>query len=149
MRDAQAPAAAGDDLIVAWTDLPSGNVAVHRSSSACMTETTIAPPSYDGFGYEALISSSHAAPSDLPVYTRRPTPPPALAPVEREAKEFTYEAKNRGGTPWATLTVKGDPRLTKAIPTVMQGSDLVGSVKLALRSAEAIQAVCILVSGWC
>ncbi|KAJ7879617.1 hypothetical protein B0H14DRAFT_2709470 [Mycena olivaceomarginata] len=112
-----------------------------------MTETTIAPPSYDGFGYEALISSSHAAPSDLPVYTRRPTPPPALAPVEREAKEFTYEAKNRGGTPWATLTVKGDPRLTKAIPTVMQGSDLVGSVKLALRSAEAIQAVCILIKG--
>ncbi|KAJ6498815.1 hypothetical protein C8R45DRAFT_897469 [Mycena sanguinolenta] len=108
--------------------------------------TDLAPPSYDGFGEEALINSSHAAPSDLPVYTRRQTPPPP-AQIEREPKEFTYEIKNRGGTPWATLTVQGDPRLTKAIPTIMEGSDLVGSVKLALRSAEAIQAVCVLIKG--
>ncbi|KAJ7267630.1 hypothetical protein B0H12DRAFT_1098057 [Mycena haematopus] len=109
--------------------------------------TELAPPSYDGFGYEALISSSHGAPSDLPLYTRRPTPPPPAARVERQPKEFTYELKNRAGTPWATLTVQGDPRLTKVIPTVMEGSDLVGSVRLALRSAEAIQAVCILIKG--
>ncbi|KAF7376565.1 hypothetical protein MSAN_00072800 [Mycena sanguinolenta] len=108
--------------------------------------TELAPPSYDGFGDEALINSSHAALSDLPVYTRRPTPPPA-AQVNREPKEFTYEIKNRGGTPWATLTVHGDPRLTKAIPTIMEGSNLVGSVKLALRSAEAIQAICVLIKG--
>lgn len=109
-----------------------------------MTET-IEPPSYDGFGYEALISSTHASPTDLPIYTRRQTPPPPIAPVERE-KEFTYHIKNLGGNSWATLTVQGDARLTKLNPTIRQGSDLVGNVKLNLRSAEAIQAVCIFVS---
>ncbi|KAJ7933781.1 hypothetical protein B0H13DRAFT_1951935 [Mycena leptocephala] len=110
-----------------------------------MTETE--PPSYDGFGFEALISSSHGAPSDLPVYTRRPTPPPIVSQVEREPKEFLYHIKNRSGNPWATLTVQGDPRLTKLIPTITQGSNLNGSVQLSLRSPEAIQAVCILVKG--
>ncbi|KAJ7680810.1 hypothetical protein DFH06DRAFT_1164245 [Mycena polygramma] len=105
----------------------------------------IAPPSYDGFGYEALISSSHAAPSDLPVYTRRPTPPPAATQVERQ--EFPYHIKNRSGVPWATITIQGDARLTRRLPTIRQGSSLVGSVKLNLRSAETIQAVCILVKG--
>ncbi|KAJ6594429.1 hypothetical protein B0H19DRAFT_1095463 [Mycena capillaripes] len=107
---------------------------------------TIEPPSYDGFGYEALISSSHASPTDLPVYSRRPTLPPPMAPVARE-KEFTYHIKILSGNPWATLTVQGDARLTKLNPTIRQGSNLIGNVKLNLRSTEAIQAVCILVKG--
>ncbi|KAK7005954.1 hypothetical protein R3P38DRAFT_3040562 [Favolaschia claudopus] len=114
-----------------------------------MTEA-LEPPSYDGFGYQALINSSQAATSDLPVYSRRPSPPPPTAnQVEREPREFVYEAKTRlgGGVPWATLTVQGDPRLTRVIPTITEGSNLVGSVKLALRSPEAIQAICILIKG--
>ncbi|KAJ7175944.1 hypothetical protein C8R46DRAFT_1080132 [Mycena filopes] len=77
------------------------------------------PPSYDGFGFEAL-------------------------PEAREPMEFTHEIKARGGTPWATLTVQGDSRLTKTMPTVTQGSNLVGSVKLALRNVETIQAIRIM-----
>jgi hypothetical protein len=102
------------------------------------------PPSYDGFTPEALVSSSHGAQSDLPEYTRRPTPPPAEA--IREPKEFSYEIKNRSGTPWAIFSVQGDPMLSKVMPTVAQGSNMVGSVKLDLPSPETIQAICILVS---
>ncbi|KAF8200065.1 hypothetical protein K438DRAFT_1823146, partial [Mycena galopus ATCC 62051] len=57
------------------------------------------------------------------------------------------EAKGRGGIPWATLTVEGDPRLTKVTSTIMQGSNLIRSVRLALRNPETIQAVCILIKG--
>ncbi|KAJ7784473.1 hypothetical protein B0H16DRAFT_1492632 [Mycena metata] len=106
--------------------------------------TAIEPPAYDGFGYEALISSSHGD-SELPVYTGRRAPPPQ--PVVREPQEFTHEIKARGGVPWATLTIQSDPRLTKAVPTITEGSNLDGSVKLALRSVETIQAVCVLIKG--
>ncbi|KAJ7784457.1 hypothetical protein B0H16DRAFT_1492564 [Mycena metata] len=106
--------------------------------------TAIRPPSYDGSGHEALISSSHGD-SELPLYTGRRTPPPH--PVVREPQEFTHEIKTRGGVPWATLTIQGDSRLTKAVPTITEGSNLDGSVKLALRSVETIQAVCILIKG--
>jgi hypothetical protein len=103
-------------------------------------------PSYDGSGNETLLSPGDEG--ELPAYTRRPTPPPALQ--ASIPKEFTYEigGKYLNGAPWAILTVQGDPRLSKASPTIIQGSNVAGSVNLALRSPEAIQAVCILVSGW-
>ncbi|KAJ7757430.1 hypothetical protein B0H14DRAFT_2976612 [Mycena olivaceomarginata] len=102
-------------------------------------------PSYDGSGNETLLSPGDEG--ELPAYTRRPTPPPALQ--ASIPKEFTYEigGKYLNGAPWAILTVQGDPRLSKASPTIIQGSNVAGSVKLALRSPEAIQAVCILVRG--
>ncbi|KAF7368299.1 hypothetical protein MVEN_00151100 [Mycena venus] len=102
----------------------------------CCTESAMEPPSYP----------SHEG--ELPAYTRRPTPPPTAAVLASEPREFTYEIKARGSsTPWAILLVQGDPRLSKGGPTITQGSNLAGSVKLALRSAEAIQAVCILIRG--
>ncbi|KAJ7141279.1 hypothetical protein C8R44DRAFT_763116 [Mycena epipterygia] len=106
---------------------------------------TMEPPSYDGYGFESLVASSHG--SDLPAYTRRPTPPPRAAPVERELKKFPYEIKTRGGLAWATFLIHGDPRLTKAMPTIMEGSNLVGSVTLNLQTVETIQAICILIKG--
>ncbi|KAF7328246.1 hypothetical protein MVEN_02564500 [Mycena venus] len=112
-----------------------------------MTET-IQPPSYDEPGDGPQLGSSQAvsnSPEILLAYTRRPTPPPT-AQIDREPKEFTSGIKNRGGT-CATFTVRGDPRLSKAIPVIIQGSNLVGSAQLALRSSEAIQAVCILIRG--
>ncbi|KAJ6562566.1 hypothetical protein B0H19DRAFT_1260133 [Mycena capillaripes] len=46
------------------------------------------PPTYDGFNDEALLTSSHGdQQSELPTYTRRPTPPPT-AQVDRTPKEF-------------------------------------------------------------
>ncbi|KAJ7212926.1 hypothetical protein GGX14DRAFT_519162 [Mycena pura] len=111
-----------------------------------MAEATLEPPSYDGYGFQAMVASSHGAPSDLPAYTRRPTPPP-IVHVDRKPQLFTYHIKNRSGVSWATLTVQGDPRLTKLAPTIVEGSSIVGSVELALQSAEAIQAVSVLVKG--
>ncbi|KAJ6508090.1 hypothetical protein DFH09DRAFT_1199322 [Mycena vulgaris] len=105
-----------------------------------------APPSYDGYGFEALVVSSNGDQSGLPAYTRRPTPPPPAAQVDREPKRCSYEIKNRSG-PWATLVVHGDARLTRAIPMVIQGTNLAGSATLALPNPDAIQAVCILIKG--
>ncbi|KAJ7782336.1 hypothetical protein DFH07DRAFT_320702 [Mycena maculata] len=115
-----------------------------------MTETVEEPPSYDGYGFESLVISSNPPTDqpDLPIYTRRPTPPPAAARVEqREPKKFAFEIKNRGKTLWATLLVHGDPRLSKVIPTVLEGSNLEGSFALSLQSPDAIQAICIVIKG--
>ncbi|KAJ7507137.1 hypothetical protein B0H11DRAFT_1970392 [Mycena galericulata] len=113
-----------------------------------MPETVEEPPSYDGYGFESLVISSNADDSDLPVYQRRPTPPPRPAQAELEPRKFTYELKNRGKTPWATLFIHGDPRFNnRIIPTVLEGSNLDGSVTLNLQSPETIQAVCILIKG--
>ncbi|KAJ7049698.1 hypothetical protein C8F01DRAFT_1001673 [Mycena amicta] len=111
-----------------------------------MTEVlNIEPPSYDGFGFEALVRSSNGA-SDLPAYTRRPTPP-LVAPASREPRDFTRHLKNHSGVSWGSLTVQGDPRLTKSVPTILEGSDVVGSVQLTLKTTQAIQAVCVNVKG--
>ncbi|KAJ7795866.1 hypothetical protein B0H14DRAFT_95669 [Mycena olivaceomarginata] len=99
------------------------------------------PPAYDG---SADTSSAHGG--ELPAYTRRPTPP--IAASVTEPKQFTYGIKNRtGGAPWASLIVNGDSRLSKAEPTIIQGSKFAGSVKLTLQKPETTQAVCILLRG--
>ncbi|KAJ7867152.1 hypothetical protein B0H13DRAFT_2065640 [Mycena leptocephala] len=123
------------------------------------------PPPYDGFSPNhdppppqpqtpnqaetsgnTVFSNSNV--DVLPAYTRRSTPPADYAP-----EEFTYKLKDWNTHPWAVLTVQGDPRYTRVIPAVAHGSNLVGSVKLILRSAEAkakaegIQNVCILIKG--
>ncbi|KAJ7628399.1 hypothetical protein FB45DRAFT_918187 [Roridomyces roridus] len=113
-----------------------------------MVEPTHEPPSYDGYGFESLVVSSNAA-SDLPAYTRRPTPPPpTAAAVPQEPREFSYEIKTRSGTPWAKMTIQGNQRLTgKVVPTMLEGDKLKGRVTLSLASAETIQAVCVLIKG--
>jgi hypothetical protein len=50
---------------------------------------------------------------------------------------ITYKLKDWNTHPWAILSIQGDLRYTRVIPAVVQGSNLVGSVKLILRSAEA------------
>ncbi|KAF7368302.1 hypothetical protein MVEN_00151500 [Mycena venus] len=108
------------------------------------------PPSYSDNSTPQIRTEPPAPERELPAYTRRPTPPPAVAQVQaRLPKEFTYQIKTRGRNPsaWATLTVHGDPRLSKVGPTVTEGSNVAGEVKLTLRSPETIQAVCILIRG--
>ncbi|KAJ6629497.1 hypothetical protein B0H10DRAFT_1868027 [Mycena sp. CBHHK59/15] len=111
-----------------------------------MTETA-EPPSYDDHGFEALAISSNERQSDLPAYSRRPTPPPAAAPVEREPRVFSYQITNRGGKPLAAMAINGDPRLTKVIPTILAGSNVTGSVSLTLQSGDPIQEVCLVLKG--
>ncbi|KAJ7275676.1 hypothetical protein C8J57DRAFT_1061952, partial [Mycena rebaudengoi] len=55
----------------------------------------------------------------------------------------SYDIKNRSRKPWVILVVHGDPRLGKTIPTVVVGSNLTGSVSLALQTKETIQAVVV------
>jgi hypothetical protein len=108
-------------------------------SLAIACSTTMDPPAYDG---SADTSPAHGG--ELPAYTRRPTPP--IAASVTEPKQFTYGIKNRtGGAPWASLIVDGDSRLSKAEPTIIQGSKFAGSVKLTLQKPETTQAVFILV----
>ena len=97
------------------------------------------PPSYDDHDRSEAPEVS----SGLPAYTRRPTPPQ----VDREPKKFSYEIKNQAG-PWAKLVIQGDARLSKTIPTVIEGSNLVGSVTLTLQKEETMQSVFILVSRY-
>ncbi|KAJ7234929.1 hypothetical protein C8J57DRAFT_1195182 [Mycena rebaudengoi] len=102
------------------------------------------PPPYDSLADVPLLSSNDGASSEPPAYDRRLTPPP-IAIQLRELREFTSEIPTGNGTPWAILTIQGDRRLSKTMPTVLEGSNLVGSVKFLLQSSESIHAVCILV----
>ncbi|KAJ6514176.1 hypothetical protein C8R47DRAFT_1206555 [Mycena vitilis] len=104
------------------------------------------PPSYNGTGADQTFDDDYShGDTVLPAYTWRPTPPPS----DHTPKEFRYEIKSRGNSsPWAVLTVQGDSVLSKVgMPTIKQGSSLVGVVHLDLRSSETIQAVCILIKG--
>jgi hypothetical protein len=105
---------------------------------------TMEPPPYDSLADVPLLSSNDGASSEPPAYDRRLTPPP-IAIQLRELREFTSEIPTGNGTPWAILTIQGDRRLSKTMPTVLEGSNLVGSVKFLLQSSESFHAVCILV----
>ncbi|KAF8201309.1 hypothetical protein K438DRAFT_1821775 [Mycena galopus ATCC 62051] len=73
-----------------------------------------------------------AADSELPTYGSGPSPsrPTAALP-----------------TPWAMLTLLGHPTLSRTIPTFLEGSNITGSVKLNLRSPDAIKSVVVFVRG--
>ncbi|KAF7338993.1 hypothetical protein MVEN_01975500 [Mycena venus] len=104
------------------------------------------PPPYDSFADAPLLSSNNGTSSEPPAYDRGLTPPP-IAIQLGEVREFTSEIQTGDGTPWAILTIQGDRRLSKTMPTVLEGSNLVGSVKFLLESSESIHAICILIRG--
>ncbi|KAF7338991.1 hypothetical protein MVEN_01975300 [Mycena venus] len=103
------------------------------------------PPPYDSLADAPLLSSNDGASSEPPAYDRRLTPPIAIQ--LGELREFTSEIPTGDGIPWAILTISGDRRLSKTMPIVLEGSNLVGSVKFLLQSSESIHAVCILIRG--
>jgi hypothetical protein len=103
--------------------------------------TAMNPPSYEGSALQSLGQSD-----ELPVYSGRRSPPSPVAQANAEPQKFSYDIKNHSRKPWAILVVHGDPRLGKTIPTVVVGSNLTGSVSLALETRETIQAVTVSVS---
>ncbi|KAJ7041034.1 hypothetical protein C8F04DRAFT_1081365 [Mycena alexandri] len=118
--------------------------------------TQAPPPSYN-----PRESMGIATVSELPTYTLQeeestsspttnsaPAPPQATSsPNLSIPKEYSYELRNYWSRPWATLTLLGDPRLSRAIPTFVEGSDIVGSVNLNLRNQDPIKSVVIFVRG--
>nr|GAT55926.1 predicted protein [Mycena chlorophos] len=108
-------------------------------------DDTEAPPSYN-----PRISVL----SEPPVYGNEDQPPPAEAtaparsnPGSLTTKPFTYEMKNFFNKTWATLTIGGDGRLSRDTPVFLEGSTIEGSVKLNLRSRDAITSVCVFFYG--
>ncbi|KAJ7244856.1 hypothetical protein C8J57DRAFT_762840 [Mycena rebaudengoi] len=102
-------------------------------------------PSYEGSALQSLVVSSQS--DELPVYSGRRSPPSPVARANAEPQKFSYDIKNRSRKPWAILVVHGDPRLGKTIPTVVAGSNLMGSVSLTLQIGETIQAVAVSVKA--
>jgi hypothetical protein len=100
------------------------------------------PPAYSG-SLSSLLPESET--SDLPIYTRRPTPPPQARTARQPSKGFTVEL-SRKGKAWAVLTMLGDPASSNSVPTILEDSDIAGSVKLTLDSRDAIQSVVVSVS---
>ncbi|KAJ7244114.1 hypothetical protein C8J57DRAFT_1141905, partial [Mycena rebaudengoi] len=107
--------------------------------------TAMSPPSYEGAApsYEGSALQSLGQPDELPVYSGQRSPPSPVAQANAEPQKFSYDIKNHSRKPWAILVVHGDPRLSKTIPTVVVGSNLTGSVSLALQTKETIQAVVV------
>ncbi|KAJ7051374.1 hypothetical protein C8F01DRAFT_1175192 [Mycena amicta] len=65
-----------------------------------------------------------------------------------EPRPFPYRIKDGSGGWWAMMTVNGDARISSAIaPTILQGTNVAGSVQLALRNNESIQAIRVVIRG--
>lgn len=97
------------------------------------------PPAYSS---DTVDLDSYA--SELPSYERRPTPPPQLG--RQAQKEFTAEL-TRKGKPWAVFTLLANASLSTAIPTILEGSDITGSVKLDIGDKDdGIQSIVVSVS---
>ncbi|KAJ7916735.1 hypothetical protein B0H13DRAFT_1608981, partial [Mycena leptocephala] len=69
------------------------------------------------------------------------------ASLAQAPKEYSFEIKNYWSKPWATLTLLADSRLSRTIPTFVEGSQIAGSVKLNLRSPDPIKSIAIFVRG--
>ncbi|TFK40192.1 hypothetical protein BDQ12DRAFT_680492 [Crucibulum laeve] len=101
-----------------------------------------APPSYS----ERNPLPELEAHSELPAYTGR-SPPTLRRQSSESPKEFTYEL-TRKSKAWATLTLQADDRLSKTIPTFVEGSNIAGTVKLQLpEDGDAIQTVTVSLRG--
>lgn len=100
------------------------------------------PPAYSSDSLDALISQTEAP--ELPTYTCRSTPPPWTQAGRQPHKEFTTELSRKGKT-WAVLTMLADATLS-GIPTILEGSDVIGSVKLKLDKDDGIHSVIVSVS---
>lgn len=101
------------------------------------------PPAYSSDSLDALISQTEAP--ELPTYTRQSTPPPRTQAGRQPHKEFTTELSKKG-KPWAVLTMLADATLSGTIPTILEGSDVIGSVKLKLDKDDGIHSVIVSVS---
>ncbi|KAJ7810552.1 hypothetical protein B0H13DRAFT_2384570 [Mycena leptocephala] len=82
------------------------------------------PPPYDSLADAPLLSSNDGPSSEPPAYDGRLTPVPIAIQLS-ELREFTSEIPTGDGTPWAILTIQGDRRLSKTMPTVLEGSNLI------------------------
>ncbi|KAF9466645.1 hypothetical protein BDZ94DRAFT_187800 [Collybia nuda] len=102
------------------------------------------PPAYSSDSLDALYSEPDT--SELPSYTRRPTPPSSTRSSSHVYKEFTTEL-SRKGQPWAVLTVLADGALSASLPTILEGSSVTGSVKLNLDKKDGIHSVIVYVKG--
>ncbi|KAJ6618157.1 hypothetical protein B0H10DRAFT_2378528 [Mycena sp. CBHHK59/15] len=125
--------------------------------------TDLPPPSYDDDDRTDIWSASDPS---LPAYSVRSdaststaSNPAALVPSSStnirfptpsatpEAREYSYEIKNRSGKPWTTLTLLADPRISRSTATFVEGSSITGSVKLSLHNQDPIQSITIFVRG--
>lgn len=101
------------------------------------------PPLYQHpFEFSDLEFSSYRddANNDLPAYTRRPTSRSTIQ-SRHEPTEFTYDLRTTKERPWVSMTVLGNKNLSKRIPSIMEGTDITGSVKLSLEKEKSVNAV--------
>lgn len=100
------------------------------------------PPAYS----TDSVHASFPEPETLepPTYTPRLELPHLTQTGRQPRKEFTGNLSKKG-IPWAVLTILGDTSLSPSIPTILEGSDIVGSVKLNLDKEDGIHSVVVLV----
>lgn len=101
------------------------------------------PPAYSPDSVHASFLESE--PLEPPTYTPRPVLSHLTQTANQPRKEFTANLSKKG-IPWAVLTMLGNPGLSPSIPTILEGSDIVGSVKLNLDKEDGIHSVVVLVS---
>jgi hypothetical protein len=81
--------------------------------------------------------------SELPAYTRRPTPPPQT--TRRELTEHVFELKNLKDRAWGTLKILSSAPSAKQVPTFLEGDDIAGSFTFNLEHSDHIREVRLMV----
>ncbi|KAK7052146.1 hypothetical protein R3P38DRAFT_3594576, partial [Favolaschia claudopus] len=93
--------------------------------------------------------TAQAAATQLPTYPALSlSEPPTARPVtQRPPKEFSFELKNFLGQPFANLALLGHPVLSGSTPTFLEGTNINGTFKLNLRTADPIKSIVVFVRG--
>ena len=93
------------------------------------------------------IDSTGSEPN-LPSYTRRPSAGCSTVLVDRRTRNFTYKLAKSMARPGVSLTISGDSRLSKALPSFMEGDKVAGVVRISVNSGEDIRSISVSVSRY-
>ncbi|KAF7324619.1 Rtt106 domain-containing protein [Mycena kentingensis (nom. inval.)] len=111
-----------------------------------MSATETLPPSYTR-PYTELCAQN------LPAYTANADTESGATPspvIDLPTREFTYDIANYWKKPWAALCVRGNARLSRDVPVILEGTELSGSVWMRVKSAReaaAMKAVYVVACG--
>ncbi|KAF5391525.1 hypothetical protein D9757_002501 [Collybiopsis confluens] len=85
--------------------------------------------------------------STLPSYTRRPSAGCSTVLMNRRTKKFTYKLAKSLTQPGISLSISGDSKLSKDLPSFMEGDQVAGAVQISVHSGQDIRSISVSLRG--
>lgn len=82
--------------------------------------------------------------SELPAYSPRNGPPsPTLTLGPRDLVKHSYHLKNKHAKTWLSLHVMSKARTPEALPRVLEGEPITGTVELNLSEETSVKSISV------